>query len=53
MFLQAKALEPDRSAELRRVWHAVDRDGNGSLDMDELREVCERRSLSLHVICYN
>ena len=53
MFLQAKALEPDRSAELRRVWHAVDRDGNGSLDMDELREVCERRSLSLHFICYN
>eukprot|EP01043_Picozoa_sp_COSAG02_P002582 COSAG02_NODE_60_length_43475_cov_59.494582_10_plen_3160_part_00 len=36
---QAKALEPDRSAELRRVWTAVDKDGSGSLDLEELREV--------------
>ena len=36
---QAKAFEPDRSAELRRVWAAVDKDGNGTLDMEELREV--------------
>eukprot|EP01046_Picozoa_sp_COSAG06_P022631 COSAG06_NODE_1763_length_8449_cov_184.922275_10_plen_116_part_00 len=47
VFLQAKALEPDRSEELRRVWHAVDKDGNGSLDMDELREVCESPAPSL------
>eukprot|EP01047_Picozoa_sp_COSAG01_P065287 COSAG01_NODE_8793_length_2657_cov_1.528147_1_plen_809_part_01 len=36
---QAKQLEPDRSAELRRVWAAVDADGSGSLDRSEVKKV--------------
>ena len=36
---RAKAMEPDRSAELRRVWAAVDKDKSGDLDIDELKQV--------------